>query len=406
MTKRLAWLPLLASVAATLTAAAPAEAIPAFARKYRFSCSTCHAPIPRLKEYGEEFAGEGFRLQDPAQEPKRATIETGDPLLRLPRDLPLAVRLDGFATWNEQGPTPTDAQFPWVFKILSGGPIHEKISYYFYFILEEGGVRGLEDAYVQFNEPLGLPFNLIAGQFQVCDPLFKRELRLTRFDYQIFKAHVGRSSTDLTYDRGLVAAFTLPGKIDSVAQLVNGTGIEHATDWGTFDRDGYKNVALRLARRFAKHVRLGVFGYWGREKDEGGATNRTYFFGPDLVLDLGQRVQLNAQYLERRDDDAFFEEAGGPELSTRGGFAELHVFPKGPDGRWAVTALYNKIESDDPDARYHSVSLTVNRNFTLSPEVSESVARSSTSPDSVNLTALPTRLMRTWPRRWGSPTRS
>jgi hypothetical protein len=237
MRTRAVALSLALATAATLAAAPSAQAIPAFARKYRFSCSTCHAPVPRLKEYGDEFAGAGFRLADAAQEPARATLDTGDPLLRLPRDLPLAVRLDGFATWSEQGDAKVDAQFPWVFKILSGGAISEKVSYYFYFILEEGGIQGLEDAYVQFNKPLGLPFNLLAGQFQVCDPLFKRELRLTRFDYQIFKTRVGQSSVNLTYDRGLAAAGTLPGDVDAVLQLVNGTGIGEVSDWGTFDRD-------------------------------------------------------------------------------------------------------------------------------------------------------------------------
>jgi hypothetical protein len=348
------------AIVGTLAAAPSAEAIPAFARKYRFSCSTCHAPIPRLKEFGDEFAGAGFRMPDAAQEPPRATLDTGDALLRLPRDLPLAVRLDGFAAWNEQGDAKVDAQFPWVFKILSGGPISEKVSYYFYFILEEGGIQGLEDAYVQINKPLGLPFNLMAGQFQVCDPLFKRELRLSRFDYQIFKTRVGHSRVDLTYDRGLIAAGTLPEDIDAVLQVVNGTGIGEATDWGTFDRDNYKNVALSLARSFGKHVRLGVFGYWGREKGDGGNTNRTVYVGPNLAVDLGAKWQLSGQYLERRDDDPLFG-GGGSDYVTRGGFAELHYFPQGQDGRWVVTALYNKVASDDPDARYHSVSLTVNR---------------------------------------------
>ena len=60
---------------------APAEAIPAFARKYQFSCSTCHAPVPRLKPFGEAFAARGFRLEDPSQEPPRATYDVGDPTL-------------------------------------------------------------------------------------------------------------------------------------------------------------------------------------------------------------------------------------------------------------------------------------------------------------------------------------
>jgi len=63
----------LAAVALALLAPADAAAIPAFARKYRQSCTTCHAPFPRLKPYGEEFAGRGFRMEEGA-EPGR-----GDP---------------------------------------------------------------------------------------------------------------------------------------------------------------------------------------------------------------------------------------------------------------------------------------------------------------------------------------
>ena len=41
------------------------QAIPAFARKYRISCQTCHTPVtPKLKDYGDAFAGNGFKLED------------------------------------------------------------------------------------------------------------------------------------------------------------------------------------------------------------------------------------------------------------------------------------------------------------------------------------------------------
>ncbi|MDZ7763881.1 MAG: hypothetical protein U5K00_05575 [Melioribacteraceae bacterium] len=30
-------------------------AIPAFARKYDMSCTTCHTPFPKLKAYGDEI---------------------------------------------------------------------------------------------------------------------------------------------------------------------------------------------------------------------------------------------------------------------------------------------------------------------------------------------------------------
>lgn len=361
-----------ASAAFALAAlASPADAIPAFARRYQFSCSTCHAPVPRLKPFGEAFAARGFRLEEPSQEPARATYDTGDPTLRLLRELPLAFRMDGFASWKENADAETDAEWPWAFKILSGGQLHERISYYVYFIIEKGEVAGLEDAYLQFNKPLRLPVNLLVGQFQICDPLFKRELRLERFDYEIFRTRVGLSTTDLTYDRGLVTSWTFPGSVDSVFQLVNGNGIGSAEN-DNFDNNGLKNVSWRVAKSVGP-VRLGAFSYLGWQRLTTDGENRTWYLGPDLVIDFSSKVQLNAQYLERRDDNPFFHDGrDAAEWKTRGGFAELHYQPLGADGRWTFSLLYNKVDSDDPNALYHSASLTANyllaRNVRLAME--------------------------------------
>ena len=54
-----------------------AAAIPAFARKYGYSCDVCHAPVPRLKAFGEEFMDNGYRVPD--KEPPRATVDTATP---------------------------------------------------------------------------------------------------------------------------------------------------------------------------------------------------------------------------------------------------------------------------------------------------------------------------------------
>ena len=347
-----------------------AGAIPAFARKYQMSCTTCHAPFPRLKPYGEEFAARGFRL-DAAQEPARATYDVGDPLLALPRDLPLAVRMEGFLSWKEDARARTDFESPWVWKVLSGGPIGKQVSYYFYFLTEHGAVTGLEDAYLQVNDILGSGFTLMAGQFQVCDPLFKRELRLERYDYLIYKTKVGESPVNLTYDRGIVLSRALPGGVDFSAQIINGNGIgevgeEGISDFVRFDDDRNKNVAARLSR-WGGPVRFGAFGYWGRTTayvpDGGGvevpgATNETFYIGPDLVANLGEKAQLNAQFLYREDDDPWFDGVENTQV-TRGGFAELHLFPRGENGRLAFSALYNLIESDDEGADRETASLTV-----------------------------------------------
>jgi hypothetical protein len=331
-----------------------AEAIPAFARKHKLSCSTCHAPFPRLKPFGEEFAGRGFRMP-PGQEPARATYDVGDPLLELPRNLPLAVRLDGYAAWNEDAAAEADLEFPYVFKLLSGGPISKKVSYYVYFILEKGEVEGLEDAYLQISSLGGKPFDLMFGQFQVSDPMFKREARLQRLDYEIYKTRVGESQSDLTYERGLMGVWGAPGGFDVVFQVVNGNGIHD--DAADFDRDSYKNVALRVGRQFGP-VRAGLFGYGGREEGDNGLRNSLSYWGPDLVFDIDETMQVNVQYMERRDDNPFFLVAPGEEIVTRGGFVELVYQPRGPDGRWAWTALYNKVSSGDTLARRESAAVS------------------------------------------------
>jgi hypothetical protein len=350
---------LFAAVGGTMLWASIAGAMPGFARKYQMSCTTCHAPFPRLKAYGDEFAARGFRMEE-SQEPKRAYTNTGDELLTLQKTPPIGFRMEGFASWKEDAPAEDDFEWPWAWKILSGGPLSKTASYYFYFIVEGGEVAGLEDAYVQFNDVFGLPVDVLAGQFQVCDPLFKRETRLMRSDYLIYKAQVGDSDLDLTYDRGLILSTTAPGEIDVILQVINGNGIGAAED-GNFDKDNNKNGALRLARMFGD-IRVGAFGYYGFDEGAPGRENETLYFGPDLVLPLGSRVELNLQYLERRDDNPYFDaDLPDESLETRGGFAELHFFPEGHDGRWVLSALYNKVDSDDETANRETFSLTANR---------------------------------------------
>jgi hypothetical protein len=74
------------------------SAIPAFARKYQISCQVCHSPVARLKPFGDEFAGNGFRLTE--YESPRYYIPVGDDKLSLFRELPIAIRFDGITTLN------------------------------------------------------------------------------------------------------------------------------------------------------------------------------------------------------------------------------------------------------------------------------------------------------------------
>ncbi len=346
---------LAAATLALLAAPLEAAAIPAFARKYRVSCTTCHAPVPRLKAYGEEFAARGFAME-PGQEPARAVLDVGDEALQLPRDFPLAVRLDLYGEWARQRNPQVDFQTPFVFKALMGGQIARDVSYYTYFIIENGGeAMGIEDAWVQFSSIFGAPLDLVVGQFQVCDPIVKRELRLTREDYEILRVKPGLSQTNLTYDRGLILVWHAPAEIDLVGMVTNGNGIGPATS--AFDDDRFKTWSLRVVMPLGP-VRLGLFGSIG--KALGGAVgelNETVYWGPDLAIALGEDLTISGQWLSRTDSNPRFDPANAGGVVTRGGWLEAVWLPTGQNGPFSVALLGNKVISGDSAVRRESVGL-------------------------------------------------
>ncbi len=318
-----------------------AEEIPAFARRYKVSCMLCHNPAPVLTEFGERFAANGFRMA-PGEVPGD-TLTTGDPLLTLVQDLGIAFRLDAYVREFTNGNAVTDFQTPYALKLLSSAPLSKTISYYFYaFLFERGEVGGVEDAFITFNNIGGKPADLTIGQFQVSDPLFKRELRLEFEDYAVYRARMGDSPVDLTYDRGLLAAVDVLG-FGVTAQAVNGNGRGAAQENRRFDNDFGKNFALHLTRDVASGVRVGGFGYFGRSTSED-IRNETTMLGVDASLTRGP-LELNLQYLHRDDDRPTFA-AAGAGTNVDGGFAELLVRPGG--SRWHGFALYNLVTADAP----------------------------------------------------------
>jgi hypothetical protein len=323
--------------------AAPASAgdIPAFARRYGVSCALCHNPVPALTPFGEQFAANGNRMA-PGEEPVD-TIGTGDDLLALPRSVPLAVRLDAYVQSYANGGAVTDFQAPYSLKVLSGGSLSKSLSYYFYaFLFERGEVGGVEDAYLYANDIGGAPVDVMVGQFQVSDPMFKRELRLSFEDYAVYRARLGDVPSDLTYDRGLlasadVAGFTLSGVV------INGNGRGAAGEDRHFDSDAGKTFALHATRDLIPGVRVGAFGYTGRTTSEA-VHDVTHMLGADATISHGP-FELNVQYLHRSDSRPFYT-ATDSTASLDGGFAELLVRPSG--SRWHGFALYNLIDADRP----------------------------------------------------------
>ncbi|MBC8366642.1 hypothetical protein H8E52_04455 [bacterium] len=344
-----------------------AYGIPAFARRYKISCTTCHAPFPRLKAYGDEFAAAGFVIRE--EEKERDYITGGDETLWLNRTFQLGMRFDAWMMLDEDQTLPqsvdSDLQIPWGVKILSGGALTKNIGYYFYFYMaERGEVAGIEDAYIHFDDIGGLPLDLMVGQFQTSDPLMKRELRLSYEDYQVYKQTVGVSQINLTYDRGLMAVYGIESTgTDLVGFLVNGNGKGEAAANRKFDGDRYKNYGFRVNQGIGEFASLGGYFYQGLENlPLAGGTplewrqNEVRYFGPDFSLGAGP-LSFTGQYMIRQDSNPMgLNNEPAEKIETTGMIGELVYLPAGDDGRHAFVLLYNDLESKDAGIAYRTVS--------------------------------------------------
>lgn len=371
------------------------QAIPAFARKYRLSCTTCHAPsAPALKPYGDDFAGNGFRLED-AQSPRYYT-ETGDAKLSLLRELPFAIRLEGFVNYNLAGNEKTDFASPYLIKLISGGAISDHLSYYFYFFFHERGeVAGVEDAFLMYNNLLGIDFDFYIGQFQISDPLFKRELRLSLEDYALYTSQIGTSGINMTYDKGVMLTLGLASGTSVTLDLINGNGIGAARN-RVFDNDKYKNLMARISQGLGDIISVGAFVYTGKEALENNEvsaiTNKIFMWGPDVTIIPSDKWTLKAQYLQRKDSEIFYNMNSAEnmtDVNTNGVMAELTFSPKGDQSDWYLLGLYNWVESDFNSADYQSATFhagyLLRRNVRLAVEYTLNVTRNDNKFSTISL---------------------
>ena len=138
-----------AVIAVSLGAAANAEAVPAFARKYQTSCQTCHIVFPKLNAFGEAFRLRGYRMPGETEEMvKEKPVSLGAPAYKrlwpqsvwpgeISPAVPLAVNIKmadvNTSTGNEDGSTTVvhnDFQFPQEVNIFGAGTLGDHVSYW------------------------------------------------------------------------------------------------------------------------------------------------------------------------------------------------------------------------------------------------------------------------------------
>ena len=334
------------------------QAIPAFARKYDLSCAACHAAYPRLNAFGQQFVDSNYRLPNW----KDDTVSGGDDMMALPRSVPLALRAQAYTQYRnasaidvETGKTVsanTDIQAPYLIKLLSGAPLSDNISYYFYGIFAEKGGNGeviIEDAWFSYANLFDTDVDLMLGQYQISDLMFPRELRMTFQDYMVYRM------AGLTYDRGLQFG-TAFGPVSLDLGWVNGNGIEENYGINSpgykrpdhlFDNDNGKAVYGRLGFELAV-MNVGLFGYSGSQKNAiSGSTARgprdtpKRAWGVDVSGKIGDKTWWFMQGIWNSWKD--FIDAG-KTYEWFGAFVGVDYVH---NPRWTFSALYNFADAQD-----------------------------------------------------------
>jgi len=353
----------LAVLLLTCFLAETASAIPLFARKYKLSCVMCHTGFPQLNSFGQDFAGNGYQM--PEEDPKDYVQEIEEDKLLLHEFFPFAIRVDSFYRLRNDGEVTFDQQSPFSAKILTSGILRKDISYYFYFFFDErGGVTGIEDAFIVFNNIYkDKNIDVRLGQFQITDSIFPREQRLTFQDFSYYKAQVSDSGFDLVYDRASEISYSVDINDDwgvgILTGIANGNGISNADGSRNFDEDNFKNLYGRINASYGSQG-VGIYGYKGREKSSANIENGFFRIGPDFNFMIFDDWNVWGSYLYGEDDNGFFR-TNKDTIKSWGGFtAVTHKL----NDDWILSLLHNYVDVDrKPAQNVHTA--TVNLSYYL-----------------------------------------
>ncbi len=145
-------------VFAILASTPQAEAIPAFARKYDMSCTSCHTKPPRLNAFGEAFHMAGYQIPKTKEGELRKKRRIG----RINSEIELlnifALRATGnfIESYSGGKPAETNLALPREIELYFGGTFTDDISYFFNLSNEIDAIEGIENNLFEKKTAFGL----------------------------------------------------------------------------------------------------------------------------------------------------------------------------------------------------------------------------------------------------------
>lgn len=290
----------------TLSIADVASAIPAFSRKYKTSCSTCHYAYPQLNGFGSAFRNNGlrypggdenFRKEEPTELGSEAYKRVWPDAIwpsDIPGTAPVAVHAIGRYTmaFNQPDSVANNTfEFPHEVELLYGGTLGENFSFFGEVELETEGDE-IEIAFpfrLELNHRLGI--NAALGTIGV-DPTPEHH-RLTRAHYNVSSLR-SRNGWRLRDEQSGLEVWGVGngsrgrGGWKYAAGVVNGQGVVDANR----DKDVYAKLDYKL-------------GGLGRAGGTEGQASETSAFYRDNSVTLGGLIYsgrvAGATFAEKED---------------------------------------------------------------------------------------------------------
>ena len=287
------------------------SAIPAFARKYKTSCSTCHVAFSKRNLFGEAFRRNGYVMPlNDAQLIKEKPVSLGVEAWKdlwpeaiwpgsLPESFPAAAVSIMRVKYN---PNKTDKentldfQMPMLFNFVFGGAFGQDVSFFGGWSAYAAGqnAAGLQRLFFQFNSIAGTKnlVNIRIGRFEpgITDG-YTGTQRLTlsypiTFDYNATSLTTGQGGwRPRDFQSGIEVNGIVKHNVYYAAGIVNGETktIGDPTD----QKDGY----LRLAYNFEK------YGFDGQMLDSGlvnlNNLNNSFMIGAYTYWGSRNKIPLN-----------------------------------------------------------------------------------------------------------------
>ncbi len=352
---------LLLIAAFLLLGTVPSYSIPAFARKYKTSCMTCHNGFPKLNAFGEAFRRNGYQFpagtdpevikEDPvslgSDGNKKAFPEAIWPG-SIPGTSPISIFLNGEMDYNpKEDPRFTFGGLGSSIEAVAGGTLGEDVSFWGQFALNADGSTELNRIFMIFSNLIGDNFalNMRVG---VLEP--------SLFSFSTHRAWLEgywlttRPLSDAPGDMGWTIEETQKGiELNGMAMsrfgwsagIVEGFGPAHADKdyylhatykFGGMPLDGVVAGSAASASGTMPYIdnsfTIGVFGYWGNASlgpdPEGLTPDNTFgMVGGDLNI-FYDRFNLFGGVAVRHDGQPYL---AGPGIGINSTvlFAEVDV---------------------------------------------------------------------------------